>query len=141
MILVLKGLSNGKRSSCGNGGFGKLFHSKLTWLALRDDHADLCRRVEQLTALLRPVKPWNPVLPDFAAEFVTAMVCVRAAINIFGRRTSTETFPSVVRHSPRERSAIIRLHEDPKRFAKRVNVVLSINIFGRTPWCRTSSWE
>ena len=42
--------------------------------------------------------------------------------------TFDDSFPSVVRHSPRERSAIIRLHEDPKRFAKRVIVVLSIII-------------
>ena len=38
--------------------------------------------------------------------------------------TFDDSFPSVVRHSPRERSAIIRLHEDPKRFAKRVIVVI-----------------
>ena len=32
-------------------------HSKLTWLALGDDHEGLSSRVEQLTALLRSVKP------------------------------------------------------------------------------------
>ena len=31
--------------------------SKLTWLALGDDHEGLFSRVEQLTALLRSVKP------------------------------------------------------------------------------------
>jgi hypothetical protein len=30
---------------------------KLTWLALGEDHAALSRRVEQLIALPRPVKP------------------------------------------------------------------------------------
>ena len=45
--------------------------------------------------------------------------------------TFDDSFPSVVRHSPRERSAIIRLHEDPKRFAKRVTVELFIILQAR----------
>ena len=32
-------------------------HGKLTWLALGEDQTALSRRVEQLTALPRPVKP------------------------------------------------------------------------------------
>ena len=42
-------------------------HSKPTWLALEEDHAALSCRVEQLIALLRPVKPWHRPLGGCAA--------------------------------------------------------------------------
>jgi hypothetical protein len=55
---------------------------KLTWLALGEDHAALSRRVEQLTALLRFVKPWRCPMGTLAAQFLTTVARVRAATNL-----------------------------------------------------------
>ena len=50
-----------RESSCRLEFFGRILlggeESKLTWLALGEDQAALSRRVEQLIALPRPVKP------------------------------------------------------------------------------------
>ena len=55
---------------------------KLTWLALGEDHAALSRRVEQLTALLRSVKPWRRPLGVLAAQFLSSATRVRAVANL-----------------------------------------------------------
>jgi hypothetical protein len=61
---------------------GKASIIKLTWLALGEDHAALSRRVEQLIALLRSVKPWRRPLGVLAAQFLSSATRVRAvAIN------------------------------------------------------------
>ena len=55
---------------------------KLTWLALGEDHAALSRRVEQLTALLRFVKPWRCPMGTLAAQFLATVARVRAVTNL-----------------------------------------------------------
>lgn len=49
-----KGIRKDDRGLCS---LRRAMEDKLTWLALGEDQAALSRRVEQLTALLRPVKP------------------------------------------------------------------------------------
>ena len=55
--------------------------SKLTWLALAEDHAALSRSLEQLMALPRPVKVKRVPLVPLVAKFLAAAVSVRATAN------------------------------------------------------------
>ena len=48
-----------------------LLRSKLTWLALAEDHAALSRSLEQLMALLRSVKVKRVLLASLAAKFLS----------------------------------------------------------------------
>jgi len=58
-----------------------LWRTKLTWLALAEDHAALSRSLEQLTALPRPVKVKRVLLVSLAAKFLTAAFRIRAGAN------------------------------------------------------------
>ena len=55
--------------------------TKLTWLALAEDHAALSRSLEQLMALPRSVKVKRVLLVSLVAKFMTAADSVRASAN------------------------------------------------------------
>ena len=85
--------------------------SKLTWLALAEDHAALSRSLEQLMALLRPVKVKRMLLASLAAKFLAPAGRARALAIEFMMRVGLQFLGrcvegACVRRTPPESQAL-----------------------------------